>query len=220
MKMKKLSFIFLFFIISSIVFSEPLATGQIDLVGIKPYSVSQGKYDVTIINTYTPPAGSTTDNHANQFLSNGSIIPIDLAALPTGGNNAEEGHVNLFSVTVRGNDVPVGESSRLEITLRPFENTDNPNDLVKTHFMGKYEFSSSTGNFASGELNRITASDSSGQVWKNRALETNKDSNQVGPIDYEYNANIQINRLESNVLTNGAIYAMKIDVALVVEADS
>ena len=218
--MKKVIFFFLFFIISSVVFGESLATGQINLVGIKPYSVSQGKYDVTIINTYTPPAGSTTDNHANQFLSNGSIIPIDLAALPTGGNNAEEGHVNLFSVTVRGNDVPVGEKAQLVITLRPFENTANQNDLVKTHFVGTYEFSSSTGSSASGELNGITANDSSGEIWSNRALETNKDSNQVGPIDYEYNANIQINRLESNVLTNGAIYAMKIDVALVVEADS
>lgn len=217
--MKKVIFFFLFFIISSVVFGESLATGQINLVGIKPYSVSKGKYDVTIVNTYTPP-DSTIENHANQFLSNGSIIPIDLAALPTGGNNAEEGHVNLFSVTVRGNDVPVGEKSRLEITLRPFENTGNPNDLVKTHFVGTYDFSSSTGKSDSGKLKGITASDSSGQVWSNSALETNKDSNQVGPIDYEYNANIKINRLESNVLTNGAIYAMKIDVFLVVEADS
>ena len=221
--MKKV-FLSLFLLIPVLCFADPLSSGTIELWGVKPYNLEQGQYEVTIINTYTPPPGSSTENHQNEFLSDGSIIPIDLKKIPTGGNDSSEGHVDLFTVEVRGKGVPEGEEASLKITVRPFENIADPSDLVPTHFVGSYDYASTSGYTVENIVinGGVTGNKIAGATWNESGFQTNRDndSGQDAPVDYVYKAKVQFNRLNSDEPSANAVYAMRIDVALVVETDA
>ncbi len=198
--------------------NEELDVSSFELWGVKPFTPQSGQYDVRIYNTYVPPEGSDISNHANEFLTDGSMIPLDLDDLPVGGNDSADGHVPLFSVVVSGT-TGKNETVKLGIVVRPFMDIENKNAPVGTHFVASYtrQYGNDT---KTGNLDGLTASqgDVAGKSWKEDGISIIEKS--TASENLEYQLDVQVNRhRDQDKIISGTVYAMTIDVSLIVEVE-
>lgn len=198
--------------------NEELDVSRFELWGVKPFTPQPGKYVVRIYNTYEPPEGSDISNHANEFLTDGSVIPLDLDDLPDGGNDSADGHVPLFTVVVSGT-TGINETVKLGIVVRPFMDIENNNNPVGTHFVASYtrQYGNDT---KTGNLDGLTASqgDVAGKSWKENGISIIEKS--TASENLEYQLDVQVNRhRDQDKIIPGTVYAMTIDVSLIVEVE-
>lgn len=196
--------------------NEELDVSRFELWGVKPFTPQPGKYVVRIYNTYEPPEGSDISNHANEFLTDGSVIPLDLDDLPAGGNDSADGHVPLFSVVVSG--TTGNETVKLGIVVRPFMDIENKNAPVGTHFVASY--TRQHGDISeTGSLDGLTAGQENvaGVSWKGDGIVIVEKSSSE---NLEYQLDVRVNRHRSgDAIISGTVYAMTIDVSLIVEVE-
>ena len=192
--------------------NEELDVSSFELWGVKPFTPQSGQYDVRIYNTYVPPEGSDISNHANEFLTDGSMIPLDLEALPGGGNNAD--HVDLFSVVVSGTTW-TNETVKLRIIVRPFVNIEDNNKLVESHFKASYILNIGDTS-KTGTLKTTTGDSVAGSPLNGNDISVIKGSE---ANNFEYQLDVQLNRNQSDSVPSGTVYAMTIDVSLIVEVE-
>lgn len=192
--------------------NEELDVSRFELWGVKPFTPQPGNYDVRIYNTYEPPEGSDISNHANEFLTDGSVIPLDLEALPGGGNKAD--HVDLFSVVVSGT-TGKNETVKLGIVVRPFVNIEDNNEFVESHFKASYILNIGDTSKA-GTLKTTTGDRVAGSPLNGNDISVIKSSE---ANNFEYQLDVQLNRNQSDSVPSGTVYAMTIDVSLIVEVE-